>query len=244
VRAVLLGCPKLRETDLAHSARISNELRVEVAALCNFSRLQLSEWDEISDELALQDLSVCPNLTELDCSYCGWVAHTLAVCAQHCPLLESVSLQGCNNVTNNDVRTLVAACGSRLCRLDLTDCQRLGDEAVLAVAEHCPRLLEIKCPFNVSDAAVVALAGCCQQLTSVFLSLSTVRDPGVTALAAHCPKLTCIVLHGCCDVTMQGVHALAENCRLLSRLQLPRHLAANAARIGQLWPTTCTVSFW
>jgi hypothetical protein len=242
VRAVLQGCPKLRETDLAQSARISDGLRVELAAHCNFTRVDLSKWEHTSEELAQGVLSACPNLTELDCFHCKWLTDaTLAVCAQHCPRLESLSLWECANVTADGVRTLVTALGSQLRRID---CPLLGDEALFAVAEHCPQLLGIKCPPNVSDASMVALAEGCPQLTSVFLSKSNVGDPGVTALAMHCPKLTALHLRGSSRVTIQGIRALAKHCRRLTHLELPPHLDYKSVRIGQLMGNTCAVSFW
>jgi hypothetical protein len=245
VRAVLQGCPKLRETDLAQSARISDGLRVELAAHCNFTRLDLSKWERTSEELAQDVLTACPNLTEVDCFHCKWLTDaTLAVCAQHCPRLESLSLWACTNVTTDGVRTLVAERGRQLSQINLMDCSQLEDGAVFAVAEHCPRLLEIKCPPNVSDASMVKLAEGCPQLTTVFLSISVVGDAGVAALATHCPKLTALYLRGSINVTIQGIRALAKHCRLLTHLELPPHLDYKSVRIRQLMGTTCAVSFW
>jgi hypothetical protein len=242
VRAVLQGCPKLRETDLAQSARISDGLRVELAEHYNFTHLDLSKWERTSEELAQEVLSACPTLTEVDCFHCKWLTDaTLAVCAQHCPQLESLSLWACTNVTTDGVRTLISARGSQLRRID---CPQVGDDAVFAVAEHCPRLLEIKCPPNVSDASMVKLAEGCPQLTSVFLSKSMVGDPGVTALAMHCPKLSALYLRGSTNVTIQGISALAKHCRLLTHLELPPHLDYKSVRIRQLMGNTCAVSFW
>jgi hypothetical protein len=244
VRAVLLGCPKLRETDLAHSARISNELRLEIAARCNFTRLNLSKWELMDDGLAQDVLLLCPNLTELQCFYCEWLTDaTLAVCAQHCPLLGTVSLWGCTNVTTNGVRVLLSKLGSQLRRIDLTRCPQLVDEAVLAVAEHCPQLTQLIRPHNVSDAAVVKLAQGCPGLTVLDVSDSSIGDAGLTALATHCPKLTSLVLHGCRKVTTQGVRALAENCRLLTHLGLPRQFTMEHLLVDQLFPKACDVKY-
>jgi hypothetical protein len=245
VRAVLLGCPKLRETDLVHTASIGDELRVEIASHCNFSRLNLSNWEQMSEHLAMEALMACPNLTELDCIQCEWMTDgALAVCAQHCPLLESLSLWGCANVTSDGVRTLVTKLGGQLRKIDFTDCTRLADEAISAVAEQCPRLVQLRCPPNVSDAAVVALAERCSQLTTVFLSISTVEDSGLAALAMHCPKLKALYLHGCPFVSLHGVRALAKHCRLLTHLELPRHLSTKNAHIRELLRKSCAITFW
>jgi hypothetical protein len=162
VRAVLQGCPLLRSIDVLFAGELSNELRVEVYQRNSFATLTLSNWRNMSDELAQGLLTVSPKLTALDCGGCFWLTDaTLTVCAQHCPLLKCISIKRCHEVTTAGVTALVSKVGCQLSTVNLEDCFRLGDEAVVAIAEHCPRLTQIMCPPSVSAAAVATLKRSC-----------------------------------------------------------------------------------
>jgi F-box/leucine-rich repeat protein 2/20 len=162
VSAVLQGCPLLCNVDVQYAGGIGTELRVELARRCNFTTLTLCHWDNMSEELAQGLLTVSPNLTALDCGDCFWLTDaTLAVCAQHCSLLESISIKRCHEVTTAGVTALVSKVGHNLSTVNLEDCFRLGDEAVVAIAEHCPQLTQIMCPSTVSAAALATLIRSC-----------------------------------------------------------------------------------
>jgi hypothetical protein len=140
VRAVLEGCPLLRETDVEDARGISAVLRVELTRRGNLKTFTPRRWSGMHEGLAHKVLQVSPNLTDLDCSGCEWLTDaTLAVCAQHCTLLEVVNVEECRLVTNTGVRQLVSGVGGslRVVNIQAAFLARLSDEAVQAVAEHC-----------------------------------------------------------------------------------------------------------
>jgi hypothetical protein len=71
MRALLVGCPLLRETDVQKVTGISTELRVELARRCNLLMLSFFGWREMSDALARGVLQVSPNLNLLDFHHHG-----------------------------------------------------------------------------------------------------------------------------------------------------------------------------
>jgi hypothetical protein len=226
VRAVLQGCPLLRVTDVQNAKDISPELRVELAKRRHKPILRTGDWVGMDDELAQRVMKASPNLTRLMCiERCEWLTDaTLAVCAEHCPLLESVVLDRCPLVTDEGVRSLVAAGGARLCDIRLAYCEQLGNQTVLAIAMHCPLLERLTCPSGASDAAVVALAEGCPHLVYVSISESSVEDGGLAVLAARCPQLALLHVRRCPNITMHGVRAVFEHCAGLKTLWLPAHL--------------------
>jgi hypothetical protein len=162
VRAVLQGCPLLRQTDVQNAGDISIELRAELARRCNLTKLYFRDWWGGNDELARELLKVSPNLTVLDCAGCVWLTDaTLAVCAQCCPRLETVVLDHCPMVTGEGVRALLVTHGAKLRKIGLAGCHPLGDDTLLAIAEHCPLLERVVCPPDTTDAAVATLAQGC-----------------------------------------------------------------------------------
>jgi hypothetical protein len=225
LRAVLEGCPLLRETDVEHAVGISDDLRVELARRRDFKTLAMGDWSWMSDGLLQGVLRASPNLMELKCWCCeGLTDVMLAVCAQHCRRLTTLTLIDCREVTDGGVRAFVSVL-TRLHALHFWTCEKLGEETVLAVAEHCPLLKELSCPFNASDAAVAVLAERCPHLTKLgFASTHELGDNGLIALATHCNRLKELYLYYCPNITMLGVRALAESCPRLECIGLPLHL--------------------
>jgi hypothetical protein len=165
VRAVLEGCSLLQKTDLMHVVGISTELRVALTKRCNFTALYLANWHSMSDELAQELLKVSPGLRELHVYPCDWLTDaTLAVCAQHCTQLHTLALWAIHHITAEGVRGLVVKLGGKLRSVSLQYCSQLGDEVVLAIAEHCPLLERFVPPMDMSDTAMAKLKQCCVYL--------------------------------------------------------------------------------
>jgi hypothetical protein len=218
VRAVLEGCPLLRETDVEYARGISAELRVELAGRGNLKTFSPRNWSGMHEGLAHKVLQVSPNLTDLDCSHCEWLTDaTLAMCAQHCKLLEVVNVEECRLVTNTGVQELVSGVGRslRVVNIQAAFLARLSDEAVQAVAQHCPLLERLECPPRVPNETMIKLAKGCPNLMYLNLGFCDVCDSGLTALGKHCPKLIYLELYGCRLITRKGVGTLRLRYPLL-----------------------------
>jgi hypothetical protein len=175
VLAVLQGCPLLRETDVESAEGISDELRVELARQHNFTQLDLTLWRDTTEELLQEVLKVSPNLTNLNAGlFVGrFTDATLAVCAQYCPRLKILHLNGLHRITDDGVKHLVSIVGRGLRDVGLFCCAQLGDGSVLAIAEHCPLLEKFFPRPKMSDAAMARLAECC-----VYLELPPAPQSG------------------------------------------------------------------
>jgi hypothetical protein len=219
MRAVLQGCPLLRETDVEYAAAISTELRVELAGRCNFEELTFGAWRDSSDQLAQGVLKVSPALTKVSFAYCSWLTGTtLAVCAVHCPLLEICRLS--DSILASEELVQLFRAGSNLRGIICYKCSELDDHVGLAIAENCPLLDTLDCTGSqLTDTAVVRLAQGCPLLSGVALTDTVVGDAGVVALATHSHKLSHLFLRGCSNVTLQGLRSLAT--RSLDHLELP-----------------------
>ncbi|KNC46467.1 uncharacterized protein AMSG_12461 [Thecamonas trahens ATCC 50062] len=99
---------------------------------------------------------------------------------------------------------VVAEMCPNLTTLDLFSCSNITDAAVVAVAGGCPNLttLNLFSCSNITDAAVVAVAGGCPNLTTLYLEYcSNITDAAVVALAGGCPNLTTLGLDNCSNIT-------------------------------------------
>jgi hypothetical protein len=238
VRAVLQGCPLLRETDVEQAKGISGELRVELARRRHMTALRAAEWWGMDDELAQAVLRASPNLTALSCLWrSDWLTDaTLAVCAEHCLLVTAITARRCPLITDGGVRATVSNFASKLLYLHLEECTQLSDDSLLAVAEQCPLLKGIVWIGDASGAVVMKLAESCHELIYVYLQHIQVNDAGLRALATHCPKLKEIVMKRCPDVTMQGVCHIVAGCPVLKTIGLPFHLRREVLpELGGKW---------
>jgi hypothetical protein len=139
VRAVLQGCPLLRETDVDYAKGISHSLRVELARRRDVTTLCTPSWRGMDDDLAQGVLRVSPNLTKLRCEdRCEWLTDdTLAVCAQHCTQVTEITIVRCPLVTDSGLRVLVSSLARTLRYVGVGHCDQLRHDTLLAVAEHC-----------------------------------------------------------------------------------------------------------
>jgi hypothetical protein len=195
VLAVLQGCPLLRETDVENAARIGTGLRAGLAQRCNFSRIDWSKWAGLSDALAQGVLVVSPNLVAVEFKECKQLTDaTLAVCAQHCPRLETVIMVWFG-VTNLGIRALAKGAAYTLREIRIAGYKQLGDDAVFAIAKLCVRLDFFtlrECPL-VTGNAVRALVTKRGHLLETLLIYDgpALDDATVLTIAEHCPRLRC-----------------------------------------------------
>jgi hypothetical protein len=224
VRAVLQGCPLLRETDVEYAHSISSELRVELAKRAQLKEVDFQRWLNIDEGLVLEVLRVSPSVTKLTHSIASLSDETLTMSAQFCPLLEVLNIVSGGYCVSNAAMMQLLKPGNKLRRVRLCGCTRLGDDVLLAMGQHCPLLSVLVCAdLGLTDEAVIQLAQGCPELTLLDLKGTSVADTGITALALHCRGLQYLNLTACSNVTMHGVRALSEHCRNLTTLFLPSH---------------------
>jgi hypothetical protein len=222
VRAVLQGCPLLRETDVKH-AKISLDLRVELAKRARLKSITFCDWPGVDNRMAQSVLKVSASLTYLRLPRECAVDATLAACVLHCPLLQDITICGDYGFPTSAAVLPLFKPGNHLRRVNLNDCKQLGDEVVVVMAQHCPRLEVVWCKnLAVSDHAVLKLAQCCPGLLLVDVEGTAVCDRGATAIATHCSGLLSLSLVNCLNIFDQGVRAVAEHGHKLKVLYLSK----------------------
>jgi hypothetical protein len=273
LRAVIQGCPLLRNVDIEDAEGVSDDVCVELFSRRDPTELIISRWVAPTDRLIQRLLMVSPSLTKLTFSFARWFSDTtLTVCAQHCPLLQrigigsssfitsegllhlfkpgnrlhtisldsfkgdqgvvleaialncpllhTIALTSNYNVSSSAVVNLVTKLGAGLRSIDVRYGYHMGDEVVLAVAEHCPSLEELRCTnLRLTDPSVVRLARSCSLLRVLHVDGTDLGDVAMFAVIDHCPhleQLRCPRL-----TTMRTVQALVQRCPQLKDLSLP-----------------------
>ncbi len=140
--------------------------------------------------------------------------------------IESVDF---SDVKKEDVTDEIVGLLAKHCcflkKVNLLNCLKLRDSAIIKLAENCAELRELNLlrDFYISytDAALIALAKNCKQLTSLNLcGCFKVTDVGLKAIGENCKQLTNLNLNCCYKVTDLGLKAICENCKNLTSLDL------------------------
>jgi hypothetical protein len=210
MRAVLQGCPLLRDPDVQWAGVFGREVRAAMASRHRYRTLKLSNWEGIENDLAQHILKVCPDLVELRCGPWRVKDATLVVCSAHCPLLKILVLHDCMELTGSGLHQLCKP-GNTLHTIELW-MNSSFNEMVFAIARH-RSLLEtcgIHCFHSLTDAAFVELAQDCPLLSALTLLEVGVTDVAIAALAKQCDRLEFLQIRSCERVTTDVVCVLAE----------------------------------
>jgi len=146
----------------------------------------------------------------------------------YCTSLRSLTLTD-GNLTDSAVAAMVRV-HAGLVELDFSYEMKLSDVALLAIAQHLPKLehLRMSTAPLISDVGVVALAQNCAALKTLDLSDTKITDAALSALANDCHKLQNLDLSCCSNVSDTGVITLAQKCSPLKKLNLNSTLVTDA----------------
>lgn len=217
VRALVEGCPALREVGLEGCLRLGDDSVLELARAAR--------------------------LEDVNLRYCEFLSFaSLGPLAESCPRLRHLNLTAVKRATNGVLEAL--ARGTRGLRsLQLNQAGWLDDAAVAGLAALPLEELSLERCRQLTDEAVLPLAAAAVPLRAVNLSWTRrVTQGAVEALARGCGRtLRRVVLSGCARFGDGAVEAVAAHCPLLEELEaasLPllsdRGAAAVAASLPRL----------
>ena len=154
----------------------------------------------------------------------GWFTDAaLMTLTLHCPRLTSLVVGGDRGgISYTGVRAISERFGSQLTTIHFSACYNLGDDEIIAVAEHCPHLSTVGFEESaITGTGLALLAQHCPRLTSVNLSIcEELTDVDVAALVWQRPLLTSVSINSCEQLTDLAVVALTEKCRQLARVHV------------------------
>ncbi|CAO0802455.1 unnamed protein product [Mucor circinelloides] len=135
---------------------------------------------------------------------------------QHAHNLEKLDIYICDHLSDSSIYTFITHNHQSLTYLSLAGCNKITDDAVLSVAQHCPKLehLDLRACGLISDISIQSIAENCPNLH--HLNVGRVRDrEKITMqsinLIAQKTKVAVLGLAGC-DMTDECLILLAK-CR-------------------------------
>uniref|UniRef100_A0A7N0UNI5 F-box domain-containing protein n=1 Tax=Kalanchoe fedtschenkoi TaxID=63787 RepID=A0A7N0UNI5_KALFE len=141
-----------------------------------------------------------------------------------CPELEILRLIKTPECTNLGLKVVAERCKLlRKLHIDGWKANRIGDEGLIAVAKHCPKLQElVLIGVNPTNSSLEPLALNCVNLERLALcSSDTVGDAEISCIAAKCTALKKLCIKSC-PVSDQSMEALAKGCPNLVKVKVKK----------------------
>ncbi|XP_074850284.1 F-box/LRR-repeat protein 17 isoform X2 [Carettochelys insculpta] len=189
-----------------------------------WKQLDLSNRQQVTDELLEKIASRSQNISEINISDCRNVSDTgVCVLACKCPGLLRYTAYRCKQLSDTSIIAVASQC-PLLQKVHVGNQDRLTDEGLKQLGSKCRELKDIhfgQC-YKISDEGMIIIAKGCLKLQKIYMQENKlVTDHSVKAFAEHCPELQYVGFMGC-SVTSKGVIHLT-NLRNLSSLDL-RHI--------------------
>jgi F-box/leucine-rich repeat protein 2/20 len=197
IRAVILGCPKLRDLRAGEVRGFNNiDLAQDIFEKNGLEKLVLSGCVDITDEALqtmvvgvdpeidiLTDRPMVPvrKLRHLDLSRCNRLTSAgVKSLAHYVPELEGLQLSGCTALTDTALMELLEST-PRLTHLDLEELLELSNTLLsehLAKAPCAPRLVHLSISYceNLGDTGMLPVVRACTSLESIDMDNTKVSD--------------------------------------------------------------------
>ncbi|XP_044509543.1 F-box protein SKIP2-like [Mangifera indica] len=150
-------------------------------------------------DIGLTAISKCTSIENLHIVKAPECSNTGLVCvAQNCSLLRKLHIDGWRS-------------------------NRIGDEALIAVAKHCPNLQElVLIGVNATHLSLMAIACNCSKLERLALCGSgTIGDAEIACISAKCVALKKLCIKGCA-ISDLGMEAVAWGCPNLVKIKVKK----------------------
>lgn len=180
----------------------------------------LGDWDKVLEIIGNEknDSLIEIHLERLQVSDIGLVA------ISRCSSIENLHIVKTPECSNIGLACVAEKCSSlRKLHIDGWRSNRIGDEALIAVAKYCPNLQElVLIGVNATHLSLTAIACSCQKLERLALCGSgTIGDAEMACISAKCVALKKLCIKGCA-ISDLGIEALAWGCPNLVKIKVKK----------------------
>ncbi|KAL8742884.1 MAG: hypothetical protein Q9190_004706 [Brigantiaea leucoxantha] len=235
VTAVARHCPSMLEIDLHNCLQITD---ASITSLISHGRqlreLRVAHCRLITDHafLDLPKHLAFDSLRILDLTGCLQLRdEAVEKIIDTSPRLRNLVLAKCKEITDRSVNAITKL-GKNLHYIHLGHCAHITDGAVIQLVKMCNRIryIDLACCHRLTDASVKQLATLPKLRRIGLVKCQSITDRSILALAKASiePRqkplgpslLERVHLSYCVHLTLQGIHALLNQCPKLTHLSL------------------------
>ncbi|OWF51484.1 uncharacterized protein LOC110449096 [Mizuhopecten yessoensis] len=212
--------------------------------LCGCSRGALT-----GDCILLHASARCRGLTHIDASWCNVTDSGIGAISGTCDRLESLCINGCQNVKDEGLETVLKKHGKSLRHLEMFGCFNVTPKSIRYMANHCLNLMTLnlgQC-YKLTDSCISQLSSSLSRVENLDLrGCKQIKDNCIRYVVKNCPRLQTISLAncpnitdvsmlevstyltdirnidvcGCRNITDNSIRALANNCQNLRNIDI------------------------
>lgn len=148
----LSGCDKISDASILYLAKKAPQLQVANLSFCNL----------ITQEGIKSLCTHCTQLQNISLYYCHINDAALIHVANSLPALKSLTIAGCNSITDNAISKLSQKC-TELVYLDISHCKSITSSSIKAICSSLPNLQHLDlswCSDAINDSAIQKIAKC------------------------------------------------------------------------------------
>ena len=219
----LRSCRCISDQGMAHLAGLNRNISVGgqmcgvtvstpvTTGTSQLEKLVLQDCQKLTDQ-ALKYISVgLLRLQSLNLSFCASVTDSGLKFLAKMPLLRELNLRSCDNVSDIGVGFLAEG-GSRITSLDVSFCERIGDQALVHISQGLFHLQTLSlCACSISDDSIGRLSRSSHDLTTLNIGqCGRITDKGLHLIAQYMKNLRSIDLYGCTKITTVGLEKIMQ----------------------------------
>ena len=204
----LRSCRHISDNGIEHLAGVSN---MKVDGCLELETLILHDCQKLTDQ-ALKHISMgLTNLKSINLSFCSSVTDSGLKFLAKMPTLRELNLRNCNNVSDIGVGFLAEG-GSRITSLDVSFCERIGDQTLIHISQGIFHLRNLSiCACAISDEGLNKVVRTAHDMTTLNIGqCSRVTDKGLGLIGDHLKNLENIDLYGCTRITTVGLERIMQ----------------------------------
>ena len=215
------NCKGVKTISLLGSPNLTDESFKKLSNLKKLQKLKLESNQKITDNSFKLLGKACHEIKHLYMTDCVKITDAALKFLSSCKHLTVINLADCVRITDTGVRYIVeSSCGPKIQELNLSNCVRVGDIALVSIHKRCHSLAYLSVCFceHISEAGI-ELLGQTNSLTSLDISGCNCGDQGLSALGNN-TRFRDVTLSECAAITDLGMQKFSQQCTGLQRLDL------------------------
>jgi hypothetical protein len=187
----------------------------EVACFNGKNKKRRRLWDQFIKSINMYSPSYTSKLGCLFIQSCEISDDILYQIGKLCPNLHRLIISNCHGFSSKTIGRIVH---SKLTYLKLYNNTKgphqrhhIRDKTLCEIAISCPNLtyLNLEHSNHISDISVIEIAKSCNKLEHIHIEGSKITDVSLKEIAYSCPKLCHLYLGESCNITNDGICAMA-----------------------------------
>jgi len=186
----------------------------------NLRFLDLS-YTQITDTGIAAITNKCPNLTSVNLTGCLEITDvSMSFLAQNCKKLQILIVSGCPRIGDIGVQLIAQEAKHHLRILDLNECSRISDKALMYLGHYCPALSCLRLKNTSISVPVLFKLLSRLQLSELNIQSLPITDSLLIVLARMQQTLRILDISFCSHVTINGLKHVIEKLEFLCELHV------------------------